>query len=169
MRVPRRKKVDVKRNKSTQGLLRKCQPPAWQRSPGGIGKQKRERRSAMPRRRERSRRRSRGCNRVQGRKGKKKQYCPRHHVEAEGNGAKEGQSTLLHRTLAKKERECQGGQSLAVILFLPHSDCGSSCLTEPSVFRIVDPQGRTEFCTYSRAATGQHKIARQVVKAMAPK
>ena len=44
---------------STHGFLRKCQPPAWQRFPGGSERQEREGRSARPRRRERSRRRSR--------------------------------------------------------------------------------------------------------------
>ena len=51
---------------------------------------------------------------------------------------------------------------------------GPSCFTEPSVFRIVDPQGRTEFLEnhegqYSRAATEQHKTSNQVEMAMEPK
>ena len=51
---------------------------------------------------------------------------------------------------------------------------GPSCFTEPSVFRIVDRQGRTEFLEnhegqYSRAATEQHKTSNQVEMAMEPK
>ena len=55
-----------------------------------------------------------------GREGGRKQYCPPHHVEAEGNGAKEGHNTLLHRTLAKG-RECLGGERMADIPLLPLS------------------------------------------------
>ena len=43
---------------STRGFLRKCQPPTWQRFPCGTERQEREGRSAMPKRRERSRIRS---------------------------------------------------------------------------------------------------------------
>ena len=67
---------------SARGFLRKCQPPAWQRFPGGIEGQEREGRSARPRRRERSKTRSRDAT-----DGKAKEVKTSAVLHVLGNGA----------------------------------------------------------------------------------
>ena len=66
-----------------------------------------------------------------------------HHAEAEGNGALEGQSTLLNCTLSKKDVKASVVNAWQISSFCHFLVARPSCLTEPSVFGIVNPQGRS--------------------------
>ena len=82
------------------------------------------------------------CNRVH-RQGEEKQCSPRHHVEEKGNGALGSHSTLLHRTLER--REGRGVESLADLTNLSLPGGGASVLDGAERFHEKKKnQGRTE-------------------------
>ena len=135
----RRQKKRRTKKSSTHSLLRKCQHPARQRFPGGIGRHEREKLSARPRRRERSRRRSRRCCQKQGKERKKKVLSS----TPCGNGAlvdhhSAPSSVWQDDVKASVVNAWQMSPFNNFLVGVP------SCLTELSVFRIADPQGRTE-------------------------
>ena len=135
-----------------RGFLRQCQPPAWQRFPGGVERQEREGRSARPRRRERSRTRSRECNHA-------------HRKEEEKGNTASLHSTWRHKAMVPgkvrahcsivrlaKGRESLGVQSLADHSNLPLIGCRAFVLDGTKLFHDKT-QGRTALRDATRVRT----------------
>ena len=124
-----------------RGFLRKCQPPAWQRFPGGISRQERKGRSVRSRRRERSRRRSRECNHAQGKEGKNSAVFQI--VWRKKAMVLRRAKALCSTVRSVKRREGLGVQSLADNPNLQLSGCrafvhdGTQALSGLSILKVV--------------------------------
>ena len=138
-KITRRNNTTMENAKSsTRGFLRKCQPPARQRFPGGSERQEREGRNARPKRLERSRTTSQMQPSAQERRNsavlhtmwRQKAMVPK--------------EVRVHCSVVRLAKRCEGlgVQSLADLTNLPLTGCGAFVLDGTKRFHDKS-RGRT--------------------------